>query len=68
MLALASVGCCDALRMRPGSPTTSAGKMMAQDGKEELVGTDDDSENTAADGSLNSAVKQYRQLPLPSFL
>lgn len=37
--------------------------MMAQDGREELLGTDDDSENTAADGSLNNAVKLQRQLP-----
>lgn len=60
---MAFVGCCDALRMRPGSATTSGERMMAQDGREELLVTDDDSQNTAADGSLNNAVKQQRDLP-----
>lgn len=46
--------------MRPGSPTTSAGKRrMAEDGKEESVATDDESDHTAADGSnsLNNTVQ-----------
>lgn len=52
--------------MRPGSPTTSGGKTrMAEDGREESVATDDDSDHTAADGSnsLNNTVEQ--SLPLP---
>lgn len=48
--------------MRPGSAATPGDGMMAQDGREELLSTDDDSQHTAADGSLNNAVKHQRQL------
>lgn len=50
----------EAVRMRPGSLATSGEKKrMAEDVKDELVATDDDSDRTGADGSniLNYAVK-----------
>uniref|UniRef100_A0A3P8UD00 Sorting nexin 4 n=1 Tax=Amphiprion percula TaxID=161767 RepID=A0A3P8UD00_AMPPE len=43
--------------MRPGSPPTSGKqKRMAEDGKDDSVATDDDSDLTAADGSLNNTM------------
>ncbi|XP_040886191.1 sorting nexin-4-like [Toxotes jaculatrix] len=42
--------------MRVGSPATSGGRKMAEDGREESVVSDDDSDYLGADGSLSNTM------------